>query len=144
MRAKKQRDALFLEIHKLIEQAAVDAVEGLATSNSRLTYPPNGGLTEEEQTEVARLDLNPILKIALRKIIADAASVPIFHLFCLIDGVADPEGYDGLWLGYRLVLPSKGEPAPSSRLHDEFFETYWKWRRTRQDAGWRLDNLEDQ
>ena len=106
-----------------------------------LSYPPNAGLSPAEQAALESLDVMPDLESALRKVIADASSAPLFRLFALLDGVGDPEEYDDLWSGLVLRKPGEDEEQ-SEMLHDQFFESYWEWRNRRPDPGWNLDTYE--
>ncbi len=74
--------------------------------------------------------LDPILISAIRKIVADAAAYPLFHLFALFDGVADPSGLKE-WFGVDLCSPSEED---RDLLHDHFFETYWDWVKKRGNS----------
>ena len=49
----------------------------------------------------------------------------LFHLFSLLDGVTDPD-INQLWLG--ATIEHKKEDDDSEMLHDEFYETYWKYK----------------
>ena len=52
-------------------------------------------------------------------------------------GAFDPESED--WTGVKLVdADTVGDP-PYAMLHDDFYDKYWDWRKTRGDKGWRLD-----
>jgi hypothetical protein len=134
---KKLRSVLLHEVHRSIEAAAHDAARELKTHSVDLAYPPNAGLTSGEQEALNLLTFDPMTESGVRKVIANAAMRPIFHLFALFDGVADPEGVDD-WLG--VVLRSARESDDNdSMLHDEFFDSYWEWRDVRPDPGWRLD-----
>ena len=139
---EKQRTALLTDLHREIESVATRAVRVMAGTRETpdLAYPPNGGLTPVESAALASIPGNPALESALRKMVADAAAGAVFHLFCLIDGVADPINYEGTWM----PLPvGKGKDADGGMLHDQFVDSYWHWRKQRPDPGWLLDNYED-
>jgi hypothetical protein len=53
--------------------------------------------------------------------------------------VADPEDYDGHWPPFQISPYLEGEKEDVF-LHDDFFESYWLWRKRRPDPGWKLDN----
>ena len=143
MISEQQKLALFLDIHRAIEEAASEALAQAASPTEfSIAYPPNGGLSEEEMFVLGNLPFSPVLESALRKIIADAASYPIFRLFSLLDGVSDPYEYKEFWPGLTLSPSDEEEVTEDSLLHDDFFGTYWNWRRVRTDPGWKLDNLE--
>ena len=110
-----------------------------------MTYPPNGGLTDEEASELKRLDNNVHLKNALRKVLVDNTAGVIFNLLNLLDGTCIPSLDDGSWTGVRLAdegSDTHGEPF-IGELHDSFFEAYWEWKKIRGDKGWKLDNYEE-
>jgi hypothetical protein len=141
MISQREKDALFIEIHRAIEDAATRTAAALRAGTMDLSYPPNAGLSAAERAALESLSVTPDLETALRKVIADASSVPLFRLFTLLDGVGDPEGYGDLWLGLVLSRPGEDE-EPGEMLHDEFFESYWEWRKRRPDPGWKLDAYE--
>jgi hypothetical protein len=100
-----QFEALMAEIHAAIEEAAVEAVEALGPDGKPdPIYPPGVALTEEERAALAAV--NP--GSALRKLIADAAAKPMFRLFALLDGLADPD-VDDFWPPWELVESENGE-----------------------------------
>lgn len=131
MLEKIARHALFHEIHRVIEETATVSAQRLVRGSPELTYPPNCGFSADEAAAIRSLTQTPAMESALRKIIADAAAYPIFHLLSFADGVAD--------------APDIGEVAADEQtaveimLHDGFYESYWAWRRRRPDPGWRLD-----
>ncbi len=141
MLSKKQREALLVEIHKLIEQSAVESEEALAGEMPLVTilYPPNGGLSDAELATLKLIPKNPILLVALRKVIANAIANPLFHFFTLLDGVRDPENYEEFWPPFQISPYKEGEPEDDF-LHDDFYAGYWLWRERRPDPGWKLDN----
>src|SRR5262245_61735987 len=113
------RATLLREAHRLIDQAADDAltrVARLATGKAdaaarTLAYPPGDGttdahaLTSSESEALAQMAHSGEAQRALRKLLRDAASAPLFHFLCLLDGVGDPGGWEGddVWLGADLV-----------------------------------------
>lgn len=121
------RKALLVEAHRLIEAATADALKAIERT-PKLTYPPAGpedaGLNVDEQQAVLALDLSPEAKSGIRKIVSNAVAGALFGLFCVVDGVGDPRGWQGgTWLGVDLTEPEKGRDRPM--LHDEFYEVYW-------------------
>jgi hypothetical protein len=129
------RNSLFHEMHRAIEETATVSVRMLMEANAELDYPPNAGLMPDERTALGALLRTPALERALRKVIADAAAYPLFHMLCIADGVADPP-----------VLHDDLREDVSSKLslHDGLYESYWAWRRRRPDPGWKLDTLVDE
>jgi hypothetical protein len=128
------RNTLFHEMHRTIEEAATTAARELMTGAAEVAYPPNGGLLPDEIAALASIPRTPELESAPRKMLADAAAYPLFHLLCLADGVADPP---------ELGPDFTADEAPAGLpLHDGLYESYWAWRRRRPDPGWRLDNFE--
>ena len=79
----------------------------------------------QAQGKLKNLSLSTDAKSGLKKIISDACSSPLFHLFSLMDGVADPENEDiGEWYGIDF---SEKDENTDTTLHDDFFETYWDY-----------------
>jgi hypothetical protein len=72
------------------------------------------------------MNLSPEAKSGLRKLIASACFTPVYGLFCLLDGIADPEtGGANPWLGLTLATkPKEDEPM----LHIELYESYWAYK----------------
>jgi hypothetical protein len=139
MLTDQQRNALFVEVHREIEAAAVkasDAIAGLRPVD--IVYPPNGGLTPSEHAALAAGLRGPELQAALRKIIADAAATPLFTFLTLLDGVADPVSFPGPWLPFHIAEATDDEHE-HLMLHDVLFDSYWLWRDRRPDPGWCLD-----
>jgi hypothetical protein len=125
------RHALFHEIHRSIEESATATVANLMAGRTELKYPPNCGFTAAEFAALKSIPRTRAMESALRKILADAAAHPMFHLFCLADGVVDPPP--------MTRIQKEDRSAVELPLHDGFFESYWAWRRRRPDPGWRLD-----
>ena len=142
MLADAKREALLVEVHRAIEEAATQAAEAIAgvTPVPDPAYPPNGGLSEAEASLITAGARGAEAVGAIRKVIADAAAAPLFRLFALIDGVGDPEAWNGNWLPLELREAPEGTYQPM--LHDELFESYWSWVERRGNRGWRLDSAE--
>ena len=141
MLSPAQMDALMLDVHRGIEDAARHATNALVADAKvpRLSYPPNGGLSDQERVALTGLADTPVTVSGLRKLIADAIAGSFFTFFNLLDGTGDPMHLHGDdWPGFELVEAENG----GQMLHEYFFETYWAWRDRRPDPGWRLDNLE--
>ena len=141
MLTQREKEALFIEIHRAIEDAAARTAAALRAGAVDLAYPPNAGLSPAEQAALQSLKVTRDLESALRKVLADAASTPLFQFFTLLDGVGGPREYDGEWLGLVLSKPG-GDEEQGEMLHDEFFDSYWQWRARRPDPGWKLDTYE--
>jgi hypothetical protein len=129
------RHTLFHELHRSIEESASVAAGHLSRGSYDLTYPPNCGLSADEVAALQALPKSAALESALRKVIADAAAYPLFHLLSLADGVADPP--------IITDVPKDGHATADLMLHDGFNESYWDWRQRRPDPGWRLDTYTD-
>jgi len=70
------------------------------------------------------LKLSEAERNAIERLVAEACSATLFHLFCLMDGVADPEIVPvKQWLGAEFAYPSDSR----AELHDEFYEKYWMY-----------------
>jgi hypothetical protein len=128
------RHALFHEMHRSVEESASMAAEHLMAGTPDLTYPPNHGFLPDELAALSSLPRTPAMKRALRKSIASAAAEPDFHLFCLVDSVADPQSLED--------VQDCDRTAVEITLHDGFYESYWAWRGRRPDPGWRIDTHE--
>jgi hypothetical protein len=140
-----QRLALFLQMHRSIEEAATKMASQVMSADApQLLYPPNAGFNRAETQAISKLRAIPGLESALRKVIASATSVPLYTLICILDGIGDPADYAGEWLGARIVpLPPDADNSEDVEpLRYEFMDSYWEWRKTRPDPGWRLDDYE--
>lgn len=125
---------LFLEMHRGIEEATGVALNWFdsAQQGAYIAYPPGESLTAEEKLALKNLKLSPAAHSALKKIIADAASAPLFRLFTLMDGVADPESGDFEdWRGVDLTEKAPEPVDEEEMLHDEFFGSFWEYKRGR-------------
>ena len=100
------------------------------TRDALVTYPPTdegaSPLSRDEHEALTELQVSPVTRTALEKLIADAASEVIFGLLCLIDGVGEPcvapiSGWAGADLGARRSLEDR------EMLHDGFFDAYWRY-----------------
>jgi hypothetical protein len=136
--SKRNRELLFVHLHKSIEEtAAIIAKKLLSNAVAKeLAYPPNAGLTEEERAALARLGGTTELESGIRKVLAHVAAAPLYQLLCLIDGIADPDGNG--WTGVSL-LDKSPDDVEGVFLNTEFMDRYWCWRRIRPDRGWTLD-----
>lgn len=131
------RHALLLALHQSIEEQATSSANDLFQGRTNgLDYPPNGGFTAAEQEALKLLQGHSLLQAALRKALANCAAGVVFDLLNLLDGTSDPER--GNWDGVSLIDKTEGV---DNFLHDEFFSTYWDWRKKRKNKNWRLDIL---
>ena len=106
MLSDEQFAALMTEIHAAIEEAAGEAVAALGPDGKPdPIYPPDVALTEDERAALAAVEPSG----ALRKLIADAAAKPMFRLFALLDGLADPADMDDFWPVWEFVESDNGE-----------------------------------
>lgn len=123
------RRALFIEIHREIHNAASSVLSFSDPKKHSLSYPPSIELTAAEKSALQELQLSSSAKSGLQKLITDACNKPMFHLFCLFDGVADPQagGFDP-WFGVSLASKKDAENDPM--LHDELFESYWDYKKS--------------
>jgi hypothetical protein len=146
------REALLLEVHRAIETASKEAVLKVgrlvrfpalsdvdsplersvaAVGASLVLYPPmdstGAQLSSAETAAIAAMSLSPEERSGLEKLVADAAAAAFFRFFCLLDGVADPEVHHvDNWSGAVLAAAPGDEDRPM--LHDELFESYWRYR----------------
>lgn len=120
------RQALFAELHRSIEESATACVARiLSADDMSLTYPPGDEFTEAERAALRRLVVSPEARSALEKLVADACVWPVFHLFSVMDGVAEPEADVGEWYGVTLESKQEGD---DDMLHDQFMESYWAYK----------------
>jgi len=116
------RAVLFAEIHRSITESTDIAVAAFGSTEApTITYPPGESLTEAETAALRALGLSPAARAAVRKLIAEACSYPMFHLFSLLDGVSDPASYEEFWPGLALV-PRTTDAIPM--YHDDFYATH--------------------
>jgi hypothetical protein len=97
-----------------------------------LAYPPTaeGRFTDDELAALANLRLSPDARSALRKLVRDAASQPLFHLFALLDAVGDPELCpQDEWL--PVTLSVRADDSHQEMMHDEFFESFHRYQELR-------------
>lgn len=118
---KPTLDTLFREMHRAIRETADVTVRQLRDKTPQLNYPPNAMLSTDEREALAALTLSPAACSALTKLITDAASYPLFHLFSLIDGVTDPVDAPSNWHDVHL---GEGMREPDPMLHEELYESY--------------------
>ena len=152
-------EILLLEVHRAIEVAAKHAItkigrpvsppalpdtaSGLEQSNagvraSLAAYPPvdssGAQLSSAETAAIVAMSLSPDARSGLEKLVADAVAAAFFRFFCLLDGVADPDVREvSDWFGAVLAAPTEDEDRPM--LHDELFDSYWRYREARRQAG---------
>lgn len=143
MLSNKNAIALLLDINQDIEEFAEATVKTIVEDKDfdSLTYPPNNGLTDLEKTALDNLENNEHLRNALRKIIADNSANVVFNLLNLLDGTSSPKLHYDEWSGVKLIdeNPDSSTEPFNDTLHDAFFETYWKWKKSRGEKGWQLD-----
>ncbi len=133
------RRVLLLALHHLIEQYAAGSAADLLRGNaSQLDYPPNGGFTEAESQALTALAGKPAFESAVRKVLANCAAGVVFDLLNLLDGTSEPA--HGAWSGVALVDKPAGDEN-TAFLHDDFLDTYWEWRDSRDNKDWHLDLL---
>jgi hypothetical protein len=120
------RRTLLRELHEKIDAAAAAGLAMVESCGVQPVYPPGVELTDGELAALAALHLPADVRSALKKILRDVAARPLFDLFALVDGVADPGGSETSepWLGVSLVERQEGDDA---MWHDDLFETYWEY-----------------
>jgi hypothetical protein len=116
-------------MHKAIDEAATDTVENLV--NVDVTYPPGIQLTPEEISALEKIDLNHDAKSGLQKLVVDACSYPLFHLFSLMDGVTEPD-IEKLEDWFCLDFSDKNSDMS---LHNDFYVTYWNYNKKIAKSG---------
>jgi hypothetical protein len=137
---------LLISVHKAIEESANttanDIFQGRLTK--LIDYPPNGGLTDKEKQALKELKGNEDLKTVLRKVIASSAANAFFEFFNLIDGTTDPAPGIGKWSEVLIVDKPEDFDEDQAFLQDEFYATYWDWRKKRRNKNWHLDRLDEE
>jgi hypothetical protein len=135
----EERRALLVEVHKLIETAADQAVRRISGREpvGVLTYPLGGRLTAAEAEALGRGAGTPEAVRALRRVVADAVAGPVYDLLAMIDGAREPEGWEIRWRPFEVTTAEAG--SPPGILHTAFQETYQEWQRLRPDPGWSLE-----
>jgi len=126
---KHKLDAILKDLHADIDETSDKVVSELETTD--IIYPPNIELNEKEKHALSKLNLSDDAKSGLKKLISNAACVPIFHFFNKLDGTGDPETDIGeMWYGVYLVEkhPDRDDDGYNMMLHDEFFETSWLYK----------------
>lgn len=139
-------NVLFLQIHKAIEETADRAATSLIdhSADDLISYPPNGGLSEGESKALKAIKTDDNVLSGLRKVIADSCATVFFDILSNIDGVSDPEIDTEKWKGVKLVDDSDEIEIPDGiMLHDKLYESYWDWRKRRENKDWKLDNHAD-
>jgi hypothetical protein len=122
--------ALLLSLHAEIRALTNDSLDRLAKDDASVFYPPEDdkppttGYSAAERQALQALMTRREGRDALEKLLADACGKTLFCLFTMLDGVADPQYYDGLWLGLRLVEPDLDGSAAATMLHDELLDSY--------------------
>src|SRR5688572_26413474 len=97
--------AVLVDLHRAIDEAADAAMAIIESRGVEPVYPPGIELTDAEIVALSNLKLSEDAKTALRKVLLDNASRPLFQWFTLVDGVADPVGLpadEEPWLGLDL------------------------------------------
>jgi hypothetical protein len=123
----------------LLSDEVRNAIAGAADEmklGTTLAYPPSeeARLTDEEIAALAALQLPAAARSALRKIIRAAASAPLFHTFCLLDAVGDPElTRVATWLPVNLAPAARDEGR--AMMHDDFSDSYWQYAERRGREG---------
>ncbi len=121
------RNAIFMEMHRAIDEAVSSMVSAL--DKPEITYPPDEELTPAEMSALAALHLSTEARSGFKKLMVDAASWPLFHLFSLMDGVADPVDHPTEWTGLSLSVREDDK----SMFHDDFYSSYWDYAESRED-----------
>ena len=128
------RRTILLELHAKIDAATAAGLAVIDNRGIEPVYPPGVQLTDAELAALAGLQVSGEARSALEKVLRDVAARPLFDLFALVDGVADPAISDGdaPWLGAS-ILPRQDEDE--EMWHDALFETYWDYPGARALSG---------
>ena len=117
------RSVLLREMHRAIDDAMSHTMKVLDGREGALTYPPGVDLSKAERSAIETLALSAAARSALEKLLRDTAAAPLFHLFALLDGVADPRDWPGTWPG-ATITTLRGDRGPESMWHDDFYGSY--------------------
>jgi hypothetical protein len=122
---------LMLSLHQKIDETAEYHSNNIDTGKTEdsIVYPPGATLDPNEIAELEKIKNNQVLKSALKKIIADGSANVLFDLFNFIDGTTDPNEEIGEWEGIHLVDYSEDFEENDEMLHDNFFGSYWDWKK---------------
>jgi hypothetical protein len=91
-----------------------------------LSYPLKEVLSSEELDALEGLRLSAAERDVVERLVAEACSATLFHFFCLMDSVADPELVKvENWSGADFVSPRE----EGDFLHDEFLDRYWAYEK---------------
>jgi len=139
--SSENKTTLLVNLHKSIEEAANTTANNIfhARYKQLINYPPNGGLTEKEIIAIENLKGNEDIKSALRKLFASTTSDVLFDFFNIIDGTSDPDPGTGKWSEVMIVDKPEDQDEDVEFLHDEFYESYGKWKEKRVNSNWSLD-----
>src|SRR5207245_3099576 len=80
-----------LDVADLDHPVMRKSVRGSAARSEVLSYPPKEVLSSEELDALEALKLPPAVLTAVERVVANACASTLFHFFCLMDSVADPE-----------------------------------------------------
>ena len=132
-----QRNAILMDVHRSIEEAADEAATAIAGGHvpEAITYPADGGLTAGEAAAVSEIRLSTEAKNGVRKIIANAAAHPLWTLFALLDGIRDPDEHDEEYWPPFEIRPA----ADSEVLTERWLEGFDLWRERRPPRDWTLE-----
>jgi hypothetical protein len=98
-----------------------------------LSYPLDGQITSDDADALASLQLTPSQASVTERVIAEACHSALFHFFCLLDSVGDPEISNVKdWHGARLTSPRE----EGTMLHDEFVDTFHEYRKLTKEDGY--------
>lgn len=125
---EENRKLLLIQLHKDIDAASSKVAKSLSMGQyQEIVYPPSpdAKLNDQEKEAIRKLNGIPNLESALKKIIRDSHSLPLFSFFNCIDGTGDPAG--DKWTGVTLVDLDIEEDGDKEFLHDAYFETYWDY-----------------
>lgn len=137
---------LLLEAHRCVEGAAGAAVAKIGLPRLRVTaandlgidpdalliYPPDNILSPQEEDALRSMQLSPVQRSALKKLIADGCATAFFDWFNLLDGTSAPEvgSPAQAWSGAWLVAPR--DDRDRDMLHDAFFDSYSEYDEARR------------
>lgn len=126
--SKDNRNALLIDLNRTIEINSEQTVDLIVNKKYKniITFPCNKELSNEEKIAIKELSKIPNIKSALKKIIIDASSFPVFDLLSLIDWIRDIEDIEW-WKWVSLVDNLRDKFEEWEMLHDWLYEKYYDW-----------------
>ena len=132
MEAKKK---FLMELHSIIKERSM--IGNLISNPPLDSVLEEFNLTDTELSALKAQQFTPESISGIEKIVRDNLMTAFFEVFCILDGVGDPNESlmepDEVWLGLKLTEVEYNEEDEEEEevtefLHDEFFSTYQEWK----------------